>query len=222
MKSPRKPQITGIITARDCPSCGHHEIGVITEDGTFFPLRPGTWIQVLGDMPAQSSLSTGTNQEPLEISPDKEEKVPGKVPWAPPHTKKFRSLSLKYGIMIPEDQKSVPMNHEIFEKAYLQKIRHLIEKEKDQPLPVILDQFFAAPHLATGTPEEIALNMWNELEEIREPAEKIGQWLDSPESELPGWMPPESEEKPLERDMKDSDLSEELEKMTLEEFLDLF
>ena len=124
--------------------------------------------------------------------------------------------------MIPDDHKSVPMNSTIFERAYLQKIRHLIEKEKKKPLAVILDQFFAAPHLATGTPEEIAINMWNELEEIREPAEKVGQWLDSPESGLPGWMPPESEEKPLERDMKDSDLSEELKKMTLEEFLDLF
>ena len=221
MNLPQKHEISGIITARNCPYCGHHEIGVTTGDGTFYPLRPGTRVQVLEEIPPQTSLSSAT-QEPSRVSPIEEGISSGKIPWAPPHAKKFRSLALKYGIMIPEDHKSIPMNSKIFERAYLQKIRHLIEKEKEKPLAVILDQFFAAPHLATGTPEEIALNMWNELEEIREPAEKIVQWLDDPASELPNGMPPESKEKPLEGDMKDSDLSEELEKLTLEEFLDLF
>ena len=33
--------ITGIVTARKCECCDHHEIGVITHTGEYFPLKPG-------------------------------------------------------------------------------------------------------------------------------------------------------------------------------------
>ncbi len=44
----KKTDLKGIITSRQCPECGHHEVGFITEDGVFHPLRPGTMIRTLG------------------------------------------------------------------------------------------------------------------------------------------------------------------------------
>jgi len=38
--TPDEP-IQGIITARKCPSCGHHEIGIVTKTGEFIAFKPG-------------------------------------------------------------------------------------------------------------------------------------------------------------------------------------
>jgi hypothetical protein len=220
MKLPGKSNIVGIIASRNCPSCGHHEIGITTVKGDFYPLRPGAWVQVLENAPMQDPSIYQQEKLP-EISQDQMETALKKIPWVPDHARKFRSLALKYGVMLPADQKPVQMNSKIFERAYLQKLCSLIEKEKDKPLAVILDQFFSSPHLASGNPGEIASNMWNELEEIREPAERIRQLLESPEGKFNGLGPPERKEKPYKRAIEDSELSEELENMSLEEFLSL-
>ena len=37
---------TGTVTARTCPYCGHHEIGIISEKGGFTALRPGMRVQI--------------------------------------------------------------------------------------------------------------------------------------------------------------------------------
>ncbi len=34
-----------IVISRECPLCGHHEMGYITHGGAFHPLKPGTRIQ---------------------------------------------------------------------------------------------------------------------------------------------------------------------------------
>jgi hypothetical protein len=39
--------VFGTVVARSCDSCGHHEIGVETEDGKFVPLKPGSKVNVL-------------------------------------------------------------------------------------------------------------------------------------------------------------------------------
>ena len=39
--------LTGVVTSRKCPECGHHEIGFMSKDGTFHPLKPGAKIQLL-------------------------------------------------------------------------------------------------------------------------------------------------------------------------------
>ena len=62
MNLPPKPEISGIITARDCPYCGHHEIGVTTGDGIFYPLRPGTRVQILEEIPPQAPSSSITKR----------------------------------------------------------------------------------------------------------------------------------------------------------------
>jgi hypothetical protein len=41
--------IKGVITARQCESCGHHEMGIITEKGDYLPLRPGMMVEVIGE-----------------------------------------------------------------------------------------------------------------------------------------------------------------------------
>ena len=38
--------IEGTVAARKCPHCGHHEIGIETEEGEFVPVRPGTRVKV--------------------------------------------------------------------------------------------------------------------------------------------------------------------------------
>ena len=43
----KKKSITGMVTARRCKVCGHHEIGIITEGGDYLPLRPGMRIEVV-------------------------------------------------------------------------------------------------------------------------------------------------------------------------------
>jgi hypothetical protein len=43
---PAKRPIRGVITARKCAACGHHEMGIITKEGDYFPLKPGMRVEV--------------------------------------------------------------------------------------------------------------------------------------------------------------------------------
>jgi len=36
----------GTISARKCPACGHHEVGMTAKDGSFTPLRPGMGVEI--------------------------------------------------------------------------------------------------------------------------------------------------------------------------------
>ena len=40
--------IIGTVTARKCECCDHHEIGVITHTGEYFPLKPGMKVEIIG------------------------------------------------------------------------------------------------------------------------------------------------------------------------------
>ena len=42
----RKESMEGIVTARTCDCCGHHEIGMMTQDGEYIRLRPGMKIMI--------------------------------------------------------------------------------------------------------------------------------------------------------------------------------
>jgi len=47
MKSPSSDlPLEGTITARQCECCGHHEIGIVTRSGEYFPLRPGMRVAI--------------------------------------------------------------------------------------------------------------------------------------------------------------------------------
>ena len=45
-KDNHKESTEGIVTARTCDCCGHHEIGMVTQDGTYIRLRPGMKITI--------------------------------------------------------------------------------------------------------------------------------------------------------------------------------
>jgi hypothetical protein len=37
---------TGMVTARKCECCGHHEIGITTDDGEYLALKPGMIVEI--------------------------------------------------------------------------------------------------------------------------------------------------------------------------------
>jgi hypothetical protein len=41
-----KESMEGVVTARTCECCGHHEIGMMTQDGKYVRLRPGMKITI--------------------------------------------------------------------------------------------------------------------------------------------------------------------------------
>ena len=40
--------IEGVVVAETCDCCGHHEIGIKTETGEYFQLKPGMKVTVHG------------------------------------------------------------------------------------------------------------------------------------------------------------------------------
>jgi len=42
-------QIEGVVTARLCDCCGHHEIGVVSAEGEYFTLKPGLRVIVIDE-----------------------------------------------------------------------------------------------------------------------------------------------------------------------------
>jgi len=46
-KEPKDESIRGTVTARKCDCCGHHELGIITRDGKYIPLKPGVKVKII-------------------------------------------------------------------------------------------------------------------------------------------------------------------------------
>jgi hypothetical protein len=53
--------IVGIVTARKCEHCGHHEIGITTEEGRYIALKPGMLVEIKGE---EAARSHGSHREP--------------------------------------------------------------------------------------------------------------------------------------------------------------
>ncbi len=214
--------ISGTVTARNCPTCGHHEIGLVSENGAFRSLKPGTRVLVMDD---DEPIQTETQREEVhatcETAEEPSQTLEGRY-WIPEPLKGDRRMRLKYGVVISEPTESVPLNKNLYESAYLQKLMFLIEKEVYVPIAVILDRFFVAPHLASGETRDIITNMWEELEEIRQPVEKMTEWFDKPdEKTLQLLVQPGTMESLEGTPISDEDALEEQRALTLEEFLDL-
>ena len=91
--------ISGKIATRKCPTCGHHEVGYITADGSFYPLKTGETIEVL---PEDSKLdfpktAARTQPERPDQGPRDSEEI---VAWIPDPVKQNRALRIKYGVFI--------------------------------------------------------------------------------------------------------------------------
>ena len=86
---------------------------------------------------------------------------------------------------------------------------------------MILDRFFVAPHLASGNAKQAADALWAELDEIKAPVTRMTAWLrDKSEASLMKMLHPKTLDE-LNGDMlSDDQLKEELDRMSLEEFLE--
>jgi hypothetical protein len=52
-------KIEGVVTARPCDCCGHHEIGIVTVAGDYIPLRPGMRASILDPTGRHADDATG-------------------------------------------------------------------------------------------------------------------------------------------------------------------
>ncbi|MCG6880916.1 MAG: hypothetical protein LJE96_17445 [Deltaproteobacteria bacterium] len=222
MTNPKELPFSGIVTARNCPTCGHHEIGLISDQGVFRPLRPGTRVLVMDGIEPEQ---TPTPMEKI-IPPGKSHEAPLQTPegryWVPEPLKGNRRMRLKYGVITQGETESALPTGRTYESAFLQKLNYLLEKEVHVPIAVILDRFFAAPHLASGETKDIAFKMLEELEEVRRPVELVKQWLEKPdEKNLNILVQPGTLENLDNSFLSEAKALEELGAMDLEDFLEL-
>lgn len=214
-----KLPLIGVVSSRQCPVCGHHEVGITTPDGSFYPLKPGTLVQTLETEPvmgpALNEIRPQSNDNTQESGDESMRR-----PWAPDPVRGDRTLRLKYGVMVKENIDKI--NGAIYQSAFLDKLRNLIEKEIHIPLAVILDRFFNTPHLASGNPENVVFAMWQELEEIRKPVDLVKDWIENPgEEQLDSLLNPYSKDGISNEPVSDEELKKDLEQLSLEEFLGL-
>ena len=217
MKEKSDRTALGTVTSRQCPVCGHHEIGYVTEDGQFHPLRPGTAIRVLerADLVPPSGRDKEV-QQIIEVGHEPAYRV-----WLPEPLRRERKLRLRYGVMVREPLMGGVMSATVYQLAYLEKLRNLIEKEEDIPIPILLDRFFTAPHLASGNAAEIVEAMWHELEEIKRPVWLMEAWLERQDEEsFAELIAPRSREELSGEPAGDQALTKELEALSLEAFLE--
>lgn len=222
MPNRKETPFSGTVTARNCPTCGHHEIGLVSESGIFHPLKTGTKVLIMNEMePAQiptpgmeAPATYNTREEP-------EQTLEGRY-WIPEPLKGDRRLRLKYGVVIQKEIGSVPVTGHIYESAFQQKLSYLLEKEVHIPIAAILDRFFVAPHLASGESRDIVNNMFEELEEISRPVEHVKQWLKEPdEKTLQLLVQPDTMDNLEKQPVSEEAALEEQRALELEDFLAL-
>ena len=211
----------GIVTSRECPLCGHHEIGYITQDGVFHPLKPGTRIQIQGK--PQNVVVPAINNSDFQVVQGEEvvNRSQYKV-WIPEPLRRIPKCRLKYGVFLEETSFAEKISKESYAFAYLEKLRRLIEKEIHTPVAVLLDRYFASPHLASGDSRQIARALWEELDEIKDPVTLVEGWLEKRDEEsVKKMIFPVSEEGLVDQPVSEEEQRKELEDLSLEEFLEL-
>ena len=160
------------------------------------------------------------------IPPGKSHEEPLQPPqgryWVPEPLKGNRRMRLKYGVILQGEAESASPTGQTYASAFVKKLTHLLEKEVHVPIAVILDRFFAAPHLASGDSKDIALNMLEELDEVRLPVTLVTQWIENPdEKNLNMLLQPDTPDTPKNSRMSDGEALEELNALDLEDFLAL-
>jgi hypothetical protein len=216
--------LVGIVASRTCPLCGHNLVGFTTGDGEFHALKPGTPIRLLEGPELPTADKRPKGLEPGGFQTQGQEERDSYWVWVPAPARPYRHLRLKYGVPLKEDLMAEEIPSPLYQSAYVDKLRRLIEKETYVPVPVILDRFFTAPYLASGDPKQIAEAMWQELKEIRGPALAVASWLDhgDPDALLSFATTAEPAGAPAPQGVpKQQDLILEQEALSLEEFLEL-
>ena len=220
MEREEKKTVMGVVTARQCPECGHHEVGFTTEDGVFHALRPGTIIQTLDPVVTRGMAKPEPHGAAITQKdiPDRR----AQVPWLPDPLWGNRDLRLKFGVFLEGEDPPDKMTQEIYWRGYMEKLVHLIYKEQVTPVPVILDRVFTTPQLASGDPPDIAEGLWENLEEVRKPVRLVGAWLEKGDEEGLRKMIRPLLPEALEKGSADPDLLQrELEALSLEDFLEM-
>jgi hypothetical protein len=216
VKQETRDSILGKVTSRECPLCGHHEIGFVTQEGEFHSLRSGTIIRVLGPAPQGGPA----RDEPETPIPTQEEELIGYRVWIPEPLRGDRVLRLKYGVMVKDHLFKGEMSEGLYELATVEKLERLIEKVLDVPLAVVLDRFFAAPHLSSGDPRQVAEAMYRELNEIRQPVVLMQEWLKKKDDRsLADLIAPKAIKDLGQEPAEDAQVEKELEALSFEEFL---
>jgi hypothetical protein len=190
----------------------------VTQDGEFHPLRPGTPVRVYEPLSPVERI----RDKPEASAPrEKEEQVRHRL-WIPEPLRGDRTLRLKYSVLVKRNWSQGGMSGGLYELAYVDKLDRLIDKVYDVPLPVILDQRFNAPHLASGNSRQIAEAMYRELDEIQRPVALMKGWLERGDDQsLRNLIAPKSIND-LGRDpAEDAQVERELEMLTLEAFLEM-
>lgn len=221
METDKGVPLIGIVASRECPTCGHHEVGLTTPDGNFHPLKPGTLVQALEHPDVEGNLSSERRQPSGESHQDDTDELVYNRPWVPDPVKCYPSLRLKYGVFVDENTESSSMTKELYQAAYLEKLQRLIANEIYIPLAVILDRFFNTPHLASGSPKQMAFAMWDELEEVRQPIDTVKAWIDNPDDESIAGLIQAGPDEDIGEVPSDEQIKEELAQMDLEKFLSL-
>jgi hypothetical protein len=219
---PNQPTI-GRLIARNCPTCGHHEIGYVDSENTFHPLKPGDMVQVLerGMMPDLSQMPSG-----MEIAPDTLvplEAIPDNlVAWVPEPVRPDKALRLKYGVLVDREMLAAGMSPGLYAIAYRQKLHRLISEEKYAPLPVIFARFFGVPQLATGTALDMTEALLEELDEVRNPMECVQNWITQKDEDCLAILTHPRDLSELSvGTVEDEQFGKELEELTLEAFFEL-
>ena len=222
MPNRKETPFSGTVTARNCPTCGHHEIGLISESGVFHPLKTGTKVLIMDEMePAQIPMADIQASASCETREEPSQTLEGSY-WVPEPLKGDRRLRLKYGVIIQSEMGSGPVTEHTYESAYMRKLSYLLEKEVHVPIAAILDRFFVAPHLASGESRDIVNNMFEELEEISGPVEYVKQWIREPdEKALQLLIQPGVMENLEKQPVSEEAALEEQRTLELEEFLEL-
>lgn len=218
---PRQPTM-GVIVSRQCPTCGHHEIGYVDENDLFHALKPGDRVQVIpGGVIVPEASQTPPMSAPGPV-PTQEEILAELKVWVPEPIRSDKALRLKYGVLVREDMLPSEMSAGLYGIAYRQKLHHMIEEEKFTPLPLIFDRFFGAPHLASGDTIQIIESLMEELDEIQQPIELIQNWLNNKDDEsLAKMVQPKTLEELGDEALDDEQLKQELFTLSLESFFEI-
>jgi hypothetical protein len=211
---------TGHIEARRCPFCGQEHWGIKTEEGIFIPLKAGMAVVRIGEPGHAEPGPLTSTPSPHRPSPSPDEEMRA-IPWVPEALRGSRALRLKYGVFIEAPPPGGILLGGAYQSAYVDKLRRLVEKEGQTHLAVILDRFFGAAHLASGDPKAISSAMWRELDEIRRPAILMETWIEGPDaSNFANLIHPRSVRELQKEEISEEALEEELNALTLEDFLD--
>jgi len=158
-----------------CNRCGETQYILITQDLEIIKVRNGLEVFL------PSSNTTFTLEQGLRCASN-ETPTPtdsSTVPWAPWFALDDACAMAVYGVRLPKEALEKGLTSELYSNLYLYKLVHLLEQWDGEPIPVLLDRYFTAPYLGAGEPQQVLLDMWQNLDEIRKPVGDVMKLIES-------------------------------------------